>query len=523
MARRPNILLIMTDQHRADHLGCAGNPIVRTPNLDALAARGRRFTRMHVAIPVCTPNRISMLTGRMPSAHGARFNGIPMALDQVGFVELLRVAGWRTGLIGKSHLQNFLGRPPAITFETEPGLAPPPPALREASRTLRAGDAYRAEESARWQADPAYRVPPPYYGFEHVELATDHSDLCGGDYEAWLRAQGADPDALRGRANAIPDPRYSAPQAWRTRVPEHLYPTAWIAGRAEAFLAAAPGDEPFFLQVSFPDPHHPFTPPGRYWDMYDPDAIPLPESFGKGDLPPIRAMRAALADGSANREGHDAFAVTEREAREIIALTYGMITMVDDAIGRVLAALEASGRARDTIVVFVADHGDFMGDHGIMLKLLLHSQGLVRVPFLWADPALPGGDTDESLASSIDLAPTILRRCGLQPFNGMQGRDLLDAAAPEPEGLLIEEDSQRSMVGHDGPQRVRSFVTRRWRMTLRLGLPWGELYDLAADPHETRNLWDDPAHAETRARLTEAMLLRMIALQDRSPLPTGRA
>lgn len=167
----------------------------------------------------------------------------------------------------------------------------------------------------------------------------------------------------------MPDNRIDAPQAWRTVTPEELYSTTWVAERSKDWLSAQAGqDAPFFLQMSFPDPHHPFTPPGRYRDMYDPADIKLPASFGQADLPPIKAMQKALLDGTDPRDNQSPFAVTEDEARAIIALTNGMITMIDDAIGRVLKQLEDLGLAEDTIVVFTTDHGDYMGDHGLMLK-----------------------------------------------------------------------------------------------------------------------------------------------------------
>ena len=137
MSKRPNIILIVTDQHRADHLGCYGNRTVRTPNIDRLAATGSRFDRFHVASPVRMPNRASLMTGRMPSLHGVRHNGIPLSTEHVTFVELLAAAGYRTGLIGKSHLQNFTGAPPTRDFPARPGLVPPPPELREADRRVR--------------------------------------------------------------------------------------------------------------------------------------------------------------------------------------------------------------------------------------------------------------------------------------------------------------------------------------------------------------------------------------------------
>ena len=153
--------------------------------------------------------------------------------------------------------------------------------------------------------------------------------------------------------------------------------------------------------------------------------------------------------------------------------------MIDDAIGRVLKRLDDLGLAEDTIVIFTSDHGDYMGDHGIMLKLLLHYQGTIRVPFIWHDPVSPGnGYVDPGLASSIDIAPTILARAGIQPFNGIQGRDLY--SSPPPEAVIVEEDSQRVMTGFDRPQRVRTIVTDQYRMSLREGEDWDELYDLSA-------------------------------------------
>jgi arylsulfatase A-like enzyme len=523
MTKRPNFLFIITDQHRADHLGCYGNPIVKTPNIDALAQDGTRWDRFYVANPICMPNRASIMTGRMPSLHGARHNGIPLSRDHTTFVELLKEAGYATGLIGKSHLQSFTGLPATNRYQPVEGLHTPPEGLRDAYKRNRHTPDYDLEDVTRWDRLLAERMEGDFYGFDHVEIAADHADKASGDYRLWARAQRPDFDSLVGPENALPDDRIKAPQAWRTAVPEDLYSTSWIADRSEAWLTErAQDDAPFFLQMSFPDPHHPFTPPGRYWDMYDPADIPLPASFGKGDLPPIAAMKAALRDGSDPRDNQNPFAVTEDETRAIIALTYGAITMIDDAIGRVLARLKALGLDENTVVIFTSDHGDYMGDHGLMLKLLLHYQGTIRVPFIWNDPASPaGGAVDSALGSSIDIAATILGRAGVQPYNGLQGRDLL--ASPAPEAVIVEEDSQRRMTGFDRPQRVRTLVTERYRMSLREGESWNELYDLVADPEENINLYALESAAGVRAELTELMLRRVIALQDRAPLPAYRA
>ncbi len=523
MSKRPNFLFIITDQQRADHLGCAGNKIVQTPNIDGIAAKGTRWDRFYVANPICMPNRASIMTGRMCSAHGARHNGIPLSRDHTTFVELLRDAGYRTAMIGKSHLQSYTGLPATNRFEPDDALTTPAPGLRDAKKNNRHTADYDLEVVSKWDRPLVDRMDEHYYGFDHVELMAGHSDRPLGDHRFWAQERCKDVDALVGPDNSLPDTRINAPQAWRTALPEELYSTNWIAERSEAWLAEqVDGDAPFFLTMSFPDPHHPFSPPGRYWDMYNPDDIALPASFGKGQLPPIRAMQQALKDGSDPRDNQNPFAVTEDEARAIIALTYGMITMIDDAVGRVLKRLEDLGLADDTVVVFTSDHGDYMGDHGLMLKLLLHYQGVIKVPFIWYDPKAPAhGQIDGGLASSIDIAPTILARAGIQAYNGIQGRDLWSTAPPE--AVIVEEDSQRVMTGFDRPQRVRTVVTDRYRMSLREGEDWHELYDLAADPDELENLYDDPSGEMARREMTEIMLRRMITLQDRSPLPAYRA
>ncbi len=526
MSQRPNFLFIVTDQHRADHLGCYGNQVVRTPNIDKLAARGTRFDRVYVANPICMCNRASILTGRMPSLHGGRHNGIPLSHDSTTFVDLLRDAGYDTALIGKSHLQSMTGLPATTKHEARDGLKHPSESLQDATKRRRIGDAYDQEVYSRWIDDPSHRVRTPFYGFNDVIIANEHADQVTGDYYVWLKQQRPDADGLRGPENAEPDERYKAPQAWRTRVPEDLYPTTFIANECEAFLERqASGDEapPFFLMMSFPDPHHPFTPPGKYWDMYDPDEIELPPSFGKGDIPPIRALKNQLENDPAGRKGQDPFAVTEREAKEIIALTYGSITMIDDAVGRVIARLEKLGLAENTVVCFTSDHGDFMGDHSLMLKLLMHYQGLIRVPFIWADtPGRKTKDSDGHMRSCIDIGPSFLQRAGIQPYNGMQGVNVLSDDNPR-KGVIVEEDSQRKMAAFDKPQRVRTYVEQDWRISLRHDEDWSELYDLKNDPHEINNLWDDPAYQDRKSQLVEAMAREMIALQDRSPLPAYRA
>ena len=359
------------------------------------------------------------------------------------------------------------------------------------------------------------------------------TDIVGGHYYVWLKSRRGDADALRDHKNQLPHD-YACPQAFRTPIPEELYPTAYIADKSCEWIdrhAAGDRAKPFFLTASFPDPHHPFTPPGRYWSMYDPRDMALPPSFEPGNRAPARPVAWALAErerGHADTAGQAAFAVNEREAREAMALSCGMIAMIDDAIGRVLDRLAASGLADDTIVIFTTDHGDFLGDHRLLLKGPAHYEGITHVPFIWAEPGERAARRTDVLAGTLDIASTILDRAQVQPYNGLQGVSLLPALEGTNtnnarDSMVIEDDQQRAVFGLPPGSRLRTLVTRRWRMTIAQDDSYGELYDLQNDPHEMENLFDDATHRGVRAELMEKLAYRQMELADRSPLPIGRA
>ncbi len=527
MADKPNFLFFITDQHRADYLGCSGHPVLKTPHIDSIAARGKKFDRFYVANPVCMPNRSTLMTGRMPSLHGVRHNGIPLSLRANTFTEMMRDAGWRTGLIGKSHLQNMTPHPPIMGRpDVNPDHAPTGDGHDEATLPIPGDGPYDQEHPKRWANGEFAPITLPFYGFDHVDLCTGHGDEVGGHYTHWLYQKHDDSESLRGAENQIPHD-YVAPQAIRTSIPEEHYPTAYIQEKTLEYLDARKSDdEPFFAMVSFPDPHHPFTPPGKYWGMYSPDDMTLPPSWDHGNRPLPQHLtwaRDQLQSGDAQRGGQNTFAVNERETLEAMALTCGMIAMVDDAIGAILARLKENGLDENTVIVFTSDHGDFMGDHQLMLKGPAHEHGLIRVPFIWADtPDRATARTTDELSGTIDIAATILERAALQPYNGIQGRNLAGDSA-EPDAMLVEADDQRSYLGFDKPPRLRTLVTRTHRMTVYQGVEWGEIYDLEADPNEMDNLWDDPAAASLRAELMEILARKQIELTDRSPFPTARA
>ena len=213
MSDRPNILYFMTDQHRADWLGCAGHPVVKTPNIDSLAARGTRMTQFHVTTPVCMPNRGAIFTGRYPSVNGLRHNGLPLPTDANTFVDILHDAGYRTAQIGKSHLQPFTDQP--LTRADEDHVAND--AFPEATKPD--GSDYSHEHPSKYEMAELYEFPENYYGFDHVRMVTNHSDKCGGHYLQWLRSKTNEWKEMRDWANQL-DHDYTCPQAVRTSIPE---------------------------------------------------------------------------------------------------------------------------------------------------------------------------------------------------------------------------------------------------------------------------------------------------------------
>jgi arylsulfatase A-like enzyme len=519
--RRPNFLFFITDQHRADYLGCTGHPTVRTPHVDSIAAQGTRFDKFHVATPVCMPNRASLLTGRYPSAHGLRYNGCELSYRASTFTQVLQMAGYRTASIGKSHVQPMTDHPP------EPRADPAALGLiKEAWRDD--GEDYDNETPGRYRANEPYRFKLPYYGYEHVDMVTGHGNQCGGHYEQWLRAQSAEAEQWRDPHNQLPHD-YVCPQAVRTPIPEQLYPTSFVRDRAIDFLdGAARDDRPFFAFVSFPDPHHPFTPPGKYWDMYDPVdfSVRLPYEAHRNPPPPMRWLHARWKEGKRVSGSQEAFMADARELTEAMALTCGMIAMVDDAIGAVLEALRRSGRADDTVIIFNSDHGDYLGDYNLLLKGALMLRSINRVPFIWSDPQDRAARISGALASTVDLAPTILARAGLKPYFGIQGKSLmdnLDGSAALRERLVVEHQDNVTRTGFAGPCMVRTLVTDAHRLTIYKGESWGELYDLAEDPDESHNLWDAPRHGAVRSRLLEALAQGLMENVDQSPRGRRRA
>ncbi len=509
-----NFVVVITDQHRADYLGCTGHPVLKTPNIDRIAAHGTLFERFYVANPVCMPNRAAVMTGRHSSVSGIRHNGISLPLEANTFVDVLRDSGFDTALFGKSHLQTTLEGSPELGSNPA-GSGPLANAFRRPS------GAYDQEKSSAWAEKGRAAIQLPYYGFNHVDLLTGHGDHAGAAHLLDQQMALGNPEELQGAENQIPHD-YTCPQAIRTSIPEEHHSTAWVRDRAIEYLSdPARKSTPFFAFISFPDPHHPFTPPGKYWDMYDPDDMVLPQSFSERSRNPPPHLKWLHENGVVGEATYGAAVVNERQAREAMALTCGMIAMIDDSIGTILNTLEEQGLKDDTVVVFTSDHGEFLGDHGLLLKGPLHFQSTTRVPFIWSEPGQAKPKRTRALSSSIDISATILARVGLQPYTGIQGHDLFSATARH--SVLIEDDGNRISLGFSSPPRVRTLVTDSHRLSLYQGEEWGELYDLKADPIEMQNLWTEPASQDVKFALIEQLAQQMMSACDRSPWPEALA
>jgi arylsulfatase A-like enzyme len=512
--KRPNVLLIITDQQRADHVGFGGNDILRTPNLDAFAARSTVFDRAYVANPICMPNRSTILTGRVPSVHGCVFNDRALPWGANTCVRVLRNAGYRTALIGKSHLQPGLSSEQVFEPDAPAAVDDPYPT---------GWDAW--ENPGRYE-EGLVDVPEDFYGFDHVEFAIGHGDQVAGHHYRWALERGGVPAALTGiwGIDRPAKQRYADWwQIYQPVVPESLYSTTFVTEQAVSWLEdAAPREEPWFLQCSYPDPHHPFTPPGKWWDAYDPDAMPIPATFNDPltNAPKHLRLIKGLKPG---KNPVQMFGATEDQLRHAFAAEYGMLEMIDQGVGQVLAALERTGAADDTLVIFTSDHGDMFGDHGLMLKGWMHFQGTLRVPLAISAPGSTPGRT-RSLASSLDLAQTVLDYCDLEPYEGMQGASLrpliADPNAEVRDHVYIEDDNPNFERMRVLPEKARTLLTDDGRIT-RYASGETEIFDLAVDPDEMNDLADQPAGRDRRAHLTErlaAALLRYTDLSKPGPL-----
>ena len=504
-----NILFVTVDQQRFDALGCTGNRYCRTPAIDALAADGYLYERAHVHNVVCMPSRSTMLTGQYPRTHGVIANGIPLPDDAPSVARWLRrSAGYRTALIGKAHF--------------EPHLDP----------LLRFYENRCASEG----------FSGPWRGFEHVELAT-HGPMGGHHYARWLWEE--HPGDVSGFATVLTGVGggdTGAPEVCHNPIAREHYHTDWVADRAIDWLSRVDEEEPFFLWMSFPDPHHPFDPPqDEVKARIDWRDLPLPERH-PGSPAKIEEILAGKPEHwlrwyrgeFRNPEGGPVTfrpsSLTDDQIKEVNALIHVENELIDEAVERVLDWLGAAGIAEQTDVIYTSDHGELQGDYGLLFKGPYHVQSLMRIPLIWR-PA-PMLDTQPArlndLVGHVDLAPTFCAIAGVPVPDWMEGAPLPtarsgDGAGSGRERIITTFDSQFSKVG----MHLRTITRDNWVCTVyeprthdqggRFRLYWsiwgkgtkvpdyrgteGELYDLSRDPHQMVNLWSDPSKRSVRDEL----------------------
>ena len=521
-ANRPNFLIITTDQHNPTCLGYAGHPVVRTPHIDALAARGMVFSRAYVSNPLCTPSRATLFTGLTTRGHRVRMNGIPLSYDVPTMPEALRQAGYQTHYAGKPHLRTS-HTPAGMPLEqVDPNDFP--------------------EARDMWRTGRIKSLPSPYYGFEEVRFVNGHGHGSWGEYVHWLdREHPGQAHLFHDRVPLEPPSPaasfYTASYKWA--LPSKLHPMTWTCDRTIEYLSrygqqrkaqTGPSDRtqrPFFLWCSLADPHVPLAPPDPYCYRYGPDEVPPPKRRNGefADLPPhIGRIHARPTKGCD----------IDPYRNECAAHYYGLIEMIDDNVGAVLEALRANGLEQDTVVVFTADHGEALGDHGMWGKGPYHYDGVIRVPLIMSWPGhVAAAATYDSVVSLLDFAPTVLDIAGVPIPEGQKpplavgkweyppwpGRSLLPIATGRDNGTsdaaLVEDDQD------DLGFRLRTLVTQRYRLTAYSGQSYGELFDLQEDPDEVHNLWDQPRHARLRDELRIALLDRIISTDHALPPRMG--
>ena len=494
----PNILFITTDQQHWSAMGYL-NPEVKTPNLDRLVERGTTFHRAYTVNPTCTPTRASWITGLYPSQHGAYSLGTKLMEDVPTVGDVFNEHGYATALVGKAHFQPLKSTEEYSSLESYPIL----------------------QDLDYWRD-----FHGPFYGFQHVELARNHTDEShvGQHYALWMEEKGC----KNWQKYFLPNHERLQPgQPWE--IPEELHYDAWIAERTSALMEQyCKEDRSFFLWASFFDPHPQYMIPEPYATMYDPAEVTVPE-HREGefdDKPPHFAMTqqeepdfSELQEpGGSGVHGAGSHLRSHEIKAKNIATMYGMMTMMDKYIGQILDKLEELGQAENTLICFTTDHGDFYGQHGLIAKAIHHYEDLLRVPLVVSMPGtIPAGKVSDSLQSTVDLAQSFLGVAGLPVPRTMAGVD------ESPVWLGRQQTIRKHVMveNHHQPttMNMRTYIDQQYKMTVHYNQEYGELYDLEQDPGELVNLWDNDDHKE----LKQELLLKFIhAEMGKAPLPMPR-
>jgi len=498
MAR--NFLLITTDQQRFDALGCNGGRIARTPNIDALAAAGLNYAQARNQSTVCMPARSTILTGQSIRRHGVTSNGIPLPAEAPSLAHHLKAHGYRTALLGKAH------------FEPH------------ASKTY-------FENTAAGENNTG-----PHRGFDVMELCghTGRSGRSLFHYPKWLAdnhpeyVAGFHEYAVAGSPSNAGWTETGAPQVADNPIPVDLYHTHWTAERTMAWLDGLTDEDKWFCWMSFPDPHHPWDPPRAAAEKFDWRELPLPDGYPGSpekcleilDAKPRHWRQWYTGEARFNFEVPPDFVPAETTADQILevnAKVHAENELIDAAVGRVMDYLERRGWDADTDVFFTTDHGEFQGDFGMLFKGPYHVDALMHVPFIWR-PAPAADIAAAQMAAPVghmDIAPTISAAAGLGVPEWMQGAPLPDAPG---EGGRERTITEWFDAWEDHEIVLQTLYRDNWIVTAYGKTNFyegheGELYNLTDDPHQWRNLWDDPGHAAIKSDLLADL---------RDNLPEGR-
>jgi len=486
---KPNIILITSDQHRGDCFGFDKRN-VKTPHIDSMAERGTRFSACTTPNPVCMPARSAILSGLLPRTNGVVDNGHDLSDDiaeQYGFAARLGRNGYKTALIGKAHLRHGL--------------------YNEGPDGPR-GDEVRGDN---WLG--------PYMGFQHAELIRHNHHNTempppekGFAYERFLFRDGYGRERVAQWDTRLP-PDCGFKQVWHSALPPAYHTSTWCADRTLAYIDRhKDGDEPFLIWTSFPDPHTPFDAPEPWSRMYDPAEVDLPpyrtEDFDRrpwwhrasregNPTDPDPVMRHMRINWSRPRN------LPDDVLREVIANYYGMISLIDHNVGRILAHLDETGLAENTIVIFTSDHGDWMGDHGLMLKGPMLYDGLVRVGLVVRGPGVAANQVVDEPVSIIDLGVTFDDWTGVDHAPLAHGRSLatLLSGGEDPRDCSRTEwdlGTHRAGVAVN----LSSVRTKTHKLTIDEISGVGEMYDLVEDPYETTNVYEHAAYKAVREELT---------------------
>lgn len=476
MKKRPNVILIMTDQQRADSLGCLGNARASTPNIDRLAKRSAVFRNHNTPHQICAPSRSTLFSGLYARHHGLTRNGVALPEDTSLITHDLKSQGYKTHGAGKFHFQPIL-----------------------------AGKEHAMPDSnAFWTLPEANGWRGPFFGFDTVDILIGEavSATEGGHYAEWLSLVAPQAAGLYLPENALEKPPEDLEEAWKSAIPYDLHYNSWITDRACDFLQNHGGTDPFFLLASFPDPHHPFAPPAPWCYMHDPCDMPLPKS-APGEL---NAMPSYIAetDGEEAQASYVEFLrnpgppreqgfmqttqrISESSLRLAIAHTYGMVSMIDDCIGRILTELHRQGYADDTLIIFTSDHGELLGDHGLIRKGPSPYRALLNVPMLMAGPGIVPGERT-GITSHLDLRSSLQSYLDLPvtPTDGASFAEMLtDPDAPGRDRLFAEYHPRTRLETYN-----QTILTPEWRFTYYPERSdWGEMFDLTSDPGEHKNLF----------------------------------